>query len=134
MLLKLIQDQNRLIEQHRQDANKATTRIAQLTRQIISLQEEKQKTADKIPPVIHVNKNQATSSQGDTSASSSMGKKRERRDLQENDQGTDVDTYESLPLKKRNRRQKFRPDVATVMATLAAATSPIFAAQRQFNF
>ena len=133
-IYQLIQEQQSVIEQQRADQDGVMREIATLKKLVHTLQEEKKKEDDNIPPVILVGKDEGSAY---TAASSSI-KKRPSSDAQDNDQNADVDnsTYDSLPLKKRTKRKKAAPNLATVIATLKAATSPSFSNpnNHQFSF
>lgn len=123
MVYQLIQEQQRIISDQKHSADNASNEIRCLQKQICRLQEDIKKHDDKIPPIIHVGKGQ--DSCGDDSSGFSSTKKRVQ-EFQECAQVTDVDTYDSLPFKKRMKKQRSRPDIARAMATLHAATSPTF--------
>ncbi len=142
---QMIQDQQSFIEEQKISAAKASSKIRSLEKKLSSLWDYKKKLDDKIPPVIHVDKVIESSSCDDDTAGLDSSKKRLHSNLhpamrtgnvdnQENTHVTDVDAYESLPLKKRmKRQQENRPDIAKAIATLKAATSPSFSSNEQLR-
>ena len=126
----MIREQQNQIEEQKRGAEQASKQIALLQKEISSLWDDKKKEVDRIPPVIHVGKVVGSSCDDDTSGLDSTKKR-----FSQITSTTDVvaDMYDSLPLKKRMRRQKPRPDFAKAMATLQAATSPSFAHNGQLR-
>ncbi len=137
IVFEFIQDQQLRLEEQRREIEIANERIERLEKDLSNLWDDKKKEVDKIPPVIHVDKVQvSTASDDDTSAIDSTRKRNSenQENVQSDNRTNDIDsTFDSLPLKKRKKRQKSHPDIAKAIATLQAATSPSFSRNEKFR-
>lgn len=138
---QLIQMQREKIEQDQIALQCAYGDIELLKKEVASLLEEKKKHEDKIPPVITVSKDEASSSYKDAigygSSCHSRIRKASKSALVRAESGpvTSDSSDSRPPLKKRaKRRCSSLPDIATAAATLAAATSPAFKRKSSSRF